>query len=413
MTRPAGDLGFYYDMVVMAQNGFHPFIDYWSEYPPLFPLLLVGSEQTFGPLLWRDAEGFSRVYLAFMTGVYVANLLLVWDLTRIAYGVREARTNVLVYSCCLPIAWFTIGWFDGLALLLLLLALRAFVAGGGRRAGVLIALGILVKIFPGVLLLAAPAALGRRGTFRLTLTLAAVLLVAVVPLALIRSDLLWATATSLMTRPAWETLPAVLSGNYLWGVVAPLAERFSAETARSNPSPYAGLSLALSLATAASTVAAAWYRTRRRNLRTADLYALVAFFVCALLLGSKGFSPQYLLWLLPLLLLVWPNRIGMMYMLGFSVYTFLYYYSWFPDLHAGYFNPQTISLEQVAHSAWSSALFRTALLLTTWSHLLINIIRLPSCTRGKQAHGESPSRATSAARSPLFRWLRPQAGAVQ
>jgi hypothetical protein len=396
LRHPPGDLSFYYNMLIMAQRGLHPFIDYWSEYPPLFPLLLIGLEHAVGPLLWHDSEGFSRAYFGFMTVVYVANLVLVWDLTRLAYGTREARRSILLYSCCVPIAWFTLGWFDGIAVLLLLLALRALVAGGARRVGLLIGLGILVKIFPAVLLLAAPAALGRRGTLRLALTLATVLLVVVAPLALIRSDLLWATATSLMTRPAWETLPAVLAGNYVFGVVAPLTERFTAETAQSSPSPYSGLSLAFELTTAGCALAATWYCTRRRNMRTSDLYALVAFSMCALLLGSKGFSPQYLLWLLPLVVLVWPNRIGMLYVLAFSVYAFLYVDFWFPDLLAGYFQPQTISLEQVAHSAWSSAISRTALLLMIGSHLLIKIIRLPSCARDEQPHPGMQSKAIAA-----------------
>src|SRR5690242_6491266 len=43
-----GDQGFYYQMVEMSQHGLLPFIDYWSEYPPLFPLLLVGVQRALG-----------------------------------------------------------------------------------------------------------------------------------------------------------------------------------------------------------------------------------------------------------------------------------------------------------------------------------------------------------------------------
>jgi hypothetical protein len=252
--------------------------------------------------------------------------------------------------------------------------MRLLLADKVRAAGVLIGLGILTKIFPGALLLVVPAALGFRGARRLALAVGATLLGVLVPLGLIRFDLLWATAVSLMTRPAWETLPAVLSGNYLYGVVAPLTERFTAETARSAAGPYSSVALALQLVTALIAVAATLLRSRRGNVLPADLYGLVAMAVCALLLGSKGFSPQYLVWLLPLVLLVWPNRIGMTYVLAFTVYGYLYYWCWYPDM-IGYYQLGTVSLEQVAHSIWLSVVTRTLLLLVVGSHLVIRAIR--------------------------------------
>src|SRR5690349_15406324 len=54
--HPEGDMYFYYEIVALAQRGVHPFIDYWSEYPPVFPLLLVGGQHILGSLLWSDEE---------------------------------------------------------------------------------------------------------------------------------------------------------------------------------------------------------------------------------------------------------------------------------------------------------------------------------------------------------------------
>jgi hypothetical protein len=118
----------------------------------------------------------------------------------------------------------------------------------------------------------------------------------------------------------------------------------------------------------------AWLRTRVGNFRATDLYALVTFVVCALLLGSKGFSPQYLVWLLPLLPLVWPNRVGMLYMLGFSIYAYLYFQFWFGDIVV-FYQYDGVSLEQVTRSAWMAVLTRTALLLVVASHLLLKVLR--------------------------------------
>jgi hypothetical protein len=373
-AHPAGDLYLYYQMVDLAQRGLHPFIDYWSEYPPLFPLLLVGLQHAIGPLAWADEASFTHAYYAVMSLVYAANLFLVWDLARIGHGTRTSHWAVVMFACCPPIAWFTLGWFDGLALLLLLLGMRALLARGARRAGVLIALGILTKIFPGVLLLVAPATLGRRGTLRLVVAMSVVLVVVLLPLAILRSDLLGATAVSMLTRPPWETLPALLAGDYVYGVLAPLTDRLTVDSARSTPGPYSGMTLILQLLTALTALAAAWYRTRRGNLRATDLYALVAFGLCALLLGNKGFSPQYLVWLLPLLPLVWPNRIGILYMLVFSIYAYIYFQFWLGDV-IGYYQLDTVTVDQVARTAWLSVLTRTTLLVVLGSHLLVTVLR--------------------------------------
>jgi hypothetical protein len=373
-SLPSSDWTFYYEVLGYSQRGVYPFVHYWAEYPPLFPLLLVGVQQLTGSALWTDRNSFSQVYIAFMTLVYVGNLVLVWDLVRIGHGVRAARWAVVLYGGCPLIAWFTVGWFDALALLLLLLGVRTLLARGARRAGVLIGLGIMMKVFPGVLLLAAPGAIGWRGVRRLSVTLIAALGVVLVPLAAIRPDLLWATAVSILTRPAWETFPALLAGDYLYGLVTPIAERFTADTARSTSTPSSTLALALQLTTALIAVGAAWFRTRRGKLGAADVYALVALGVCALLLGSKGFSPQYLLWLMPLVLLVWPNRAGALYMLAFSVYCYCYYQYWFHDI-VGYFQLNSVPFDQLVQSAWLSATTRTVLLLVLMAHLLLRTCR--------------------------------------
>jgi glycosyl transferase family 87 len=373
-SQPSSDWLFYYHIVSLAERGLYPFVNYWSEYPPLFPMLLVGTQRIAGHDLWSDQATFSQVYIAFMSAIYLANLVLVWDLVRIAHSLRAAWLALILYAACPLIAWFTVGWFDGVAVLLLLLGMRALVARQAQRAGFLIGLGILTKVFPGVLLLAAPGILGWRRTLRMTAMAGGVLAAVLLALVIVRADLLWATALSIMTRPAWETLPALLGGNYLYGLLPPAADRFSVESARSDPTVTSGLAFTIQALTAVLAVVAAWYQSRRCTVRPADAYALVAFGITMLLLGSKGFSPQYLLWILPLILLVWPNRVGAFYILAISVYGYCYYQFWFHDI-VGYFQLGNVALDQLVRSAWLSVAIRTALLLILAAHLVLHTYR--------------------------------------
>src|SRR4029077_1606997 len=144
----------------------------------------------------------------------LVNLVLVYRLARHANGERAARLAAAVYAGCPALVFVSSGWFDPLAVLFLLLALQALTSKRAETAGVLIGLGILTKIFPGVLLLAAPLALGWRGTGRLLIAMGGALSVVLVPLLLIRADLLLASLASLVTRGPWETLPAILTGYY-------------------------------------------------------------------------------------------------------------------------------------------------------------------------------------------------------
>jgi len=37
-----GDYVYYYELAAYSDQGYLPFIHYWSEYPPIFPFLSVG-----------------------------------------------------------------------------------------------------------------------------------------------------------------------------------------------------------------------------------------------------------------------------------------------------------------------------------------------------------------------------------
>ena len=128
------------------------------------------------------------------------------------------------------------------------------------------------------------------------------------PLALAPGDLVAASVSALVFREPWETIWAVLVGNYLWGIMPPIEQRLTAETvltAAGSPLGPITVLVQLALGWAAVLATGTLWRAGVREPRYA--YAVVALAVTALLLGSKGFSPQFSTWIIPLVLLVWPN----------------------------------------------------------------------------------------------------------
>lgn len=322
----SSDVGFYHEVAQRSELGQYPYFHFWMEYPPLFPFLLVGL---YLFLKTTGLPGPGPFYLGVATLVSLAdllNLLLVHRLARAAHGERRAGYATLLYAGLPFLVWYSLGWFDALAVLALLGGLAALLCGRAATSGGLVALGALTKLFPATLLLAAPLMLGRSQVMRFSLALGATTLAVVGPLTLAPRDLIVASAASLVFRQPWETIWALAVGNYTWGVVPPIEQRLTAETAYPPAASVIGLLAMIvqfTLAGFALRAAVAVARSGRPDPR--QVYVLVALGVTGLLLGSKGFSPQFITWLVPLILLVWPNAVGLVYVLALGLCVMLAY----------------------------------------------------------------------------------------
>jgi hypothetical protein len=113
---------------------------------------------------------------------------------------------------------------------------------------------------------------------------------------------------------------------------------------------------------------------KHRRAEPRQLYVVAALGVTTFLLGSKGFSPQFVAWLIPVVLLVWPNKIGLAYVALLSAHTWGYAELVFPDMYR-YYKYQEGSFEQVGHVVSLSVVLRTV--LTAWIavHLYTTLAR--------------------------------------
>jgi hypothetical protein len=358
----------YRHMVEQSDAGHYPFIHFWMEYPPVFPLLATAFYRLLA--LLGQSQHFVVAYGLATSLVEMVNLGLVYRLADRAHGARAAGMAALVYALSPVPVWFGLGWFDALAVLALLVGLLLLLDERAVAAGVAVALGIGLKLFPGLLALAAPLALGWRGAARFAVTVAIVLLAIVGPLALLRSDLLLGFLGSLLTRPPWETLPALLLRTYAPGILVPIEDRYTAASGFQPTSGWASLALVPQLLLLLVPVWAAWRLLRGTRRRPSDVCLLAALGLACFLLGGKGFSPQFVVWLLPLIAVVWPNRTGLLYTALFSLHTLAYYWFVLPALDA-YYGRHAIALSQVAAVAWVSVLARTLLLAVLVAHLAL------------------------------------------
>lgn len=372
--QQTGDIPFYFELVSMSDDGWYPSLHFWTEYPPLFPLLITGLYRELLLLGLHQPQQFATAFSSVFTAVELVNIALVYSLVRRAKGERASRWAAAIYAGCPTLVSVSSGWFDPLAVLFTLAAVRALGSKRATTAGVLIGLGILTKIFPGVLLLAAPIALGWRGASRLGAAMLATLAIVIVPLAAIRPDLLLATVVSMVTRGPWETLPAIVSGYYGWGLQPPLDERFSAASAFATHTTPTLLSL-LPESIFVLALAAAWMTYRQRSTQPHQLHLVAALGVTTFLIGNKGFSPQFVSWLIPFVLIAWPNAIGLAYVALLSAHNMVYDYAVFPSM-SGYYIERRVAFETMTTIVTLSVVIRTLLMLSIAAHMFRDVARM-------------------------------------
>jgi hypothetical protein len=311
-----GDYAYYYELASYSDQGYLPFIHYWSEYPPVFPLLSVGVYQ----LARLFGEGYHvYVYLMglLMLGFSTGNLVLFLRLARRLRGDEAVERLGWVYSVLFVPLVYTWWNFDALTVFFLLLTLELVLSGHERWSAVAMGVGVLVKLMP---LLVFPAVVRTHPWRRWSiygLVVTAVVVAVVVPLLLIGGPVALASFRSPAVWSSWQTVWALLDGNVRTGLLVVPADHFdpvAATTPIGNPALVPAWTR---LVVFGLIYAGVFWKARLRD-GPRRLAAFVCLTFVLFFLWSKGWSPQWQTLLFPLLLLALPLRRGVLFILALS-----------------------------------------------------------------------------------------------
>ncbi|MCC7359361.1 MAG: DUF2029 domain-containing protein [Anaerolineales bacterium] len=338
-----GDFQHYYNLAAWSVAGHCPagagpclpLLDYWYEFPPIFPYLSIAVLAVVGrgalPPFHTYAYGLTLALLLADLG----SLALVYRLGRRLHGATAAGWLALVYAL-LP-APLILGWwtFDGLTTFWMLLGLCLLLEGRDLGAGAAVGLGTLTKLVPVLLLPAAWAARPPKRGVALTLAAAGVAVAGLLPFYVRAPSVVTASLAAQGAKSSYATVWALLDGNVqdaagrpITGNFGPLSQHFDLAWAtrwQHAPSRAPGW---LTLGVFGVPFGAVWLRVWRRARRSgglsdAQLVALFAFTWAVFVLWSKGWSPQWQQMLVPLILLVQPNRQGLLLALALAAVSFL------------------------------------------------------------------------------------------
>jgi uncharacterized membrane protein len=293
------DLYVYGQYATLLHDGQLPYVDFGFEYPPLaaIPLWLAG-------LFGRDPAAIAWTFGVLMALCLVAGQQLA---ARLAGAGRERLTVAwLLVATPVVVGAAVRTHFDPLPIAVALGGLLA-VARERRDLGfLLLGLGTMTKLFPGLLAVIAVVWLCGRGEWRAALRGGAIFLAVIVALSLPLAGAGYVDSfTFHLDRPVQiESTPATvlfgLGGSQVTGTnLRP--DRFKSNGldgghAEAVESVFAGLVV---LALAAIVLLAA-RRPDARHMVLCGFAALLAFVTL-----GKVFSPQYVIWLAPFAALAW------------------------------------------------------------------------------------------------------------
>jgi hypothetical protein len=300
--RGYGDFSHFFQLAALPG---WPYFNYWSEFPPIFPFLSAA--------LYRLAGGQEHIYDYLLIFILLAadagSLYLFIRLSRRLYDLENAPLlpmRSLAYFVILLTLAYSWWYFDPLAVFTMLLGVSLLLENRRLLSGLAFGLGLLVKFFPALGLIIAWRCLPWKKALWITALAVGAGILVYGGLWLASPHFTLASLQSQGSKGSWETVWALLDGNLATGLFGPEIERLNpalAGVGRGNP-PRIPAWITLILLGAIGLWG--FFKARRDN----DLQQLALLGWCwsLFLLWSPGWSPQWLLYLLPLILLVLPEK---------------------------------------------------------------------------------------------------------
>jgi hypothetical protein len=309
-----GDVPRYFE--IAALNGL-PYFSYWMEYPPLFAFLnKIIYQWVGGQSILYDAAMFCIFTLAGAFALYIFQKL---DL--IIFGnTPEQGTRTWIYLIILLVLPYTWWYFEMIPVALMLWGILLSINEKPVRTGIVIGIGILTKWFPGFIL----PAIWRMKSKKTIITVTAVSLGMMVFIYLLLYGLSpTMTRASLFSQPnrnSWQTIWAWMDGNYINGAFAMPEDRYNPDyplTSRVGNPPIIPPLLKLIIFAMISLFI--WLKIKAKDI--SSFLSLNGIIWAVFLLWSSGWSPQWVLYLIPIILLTFPLQKGVFYNLLFLLLT--------------------------------------------------------------------------------------------
>jgi len=313
-----GDYQHYFNLADMTQRGFYPFIHYWYEFPPIFPYLNIAVYTLAGQQLKNYILLLAFVLLLAEGG----NLYLLYRLAFILFGRARALTIAWIYTALFTPLFFWLGNFDALTTFFILLALYSLLKNRRMLLIAALGLGTMVKFLP-IMLVA--TVWRRQGLKAAVVCGAGTLLICLLifgPFALANPTMTLASLQAQAGKSSYQTVWAIIDGNLTTGNFGPLADHFDPAKATRPVGKPARIPTWLTIIPFGLLGLFIFTRPPGSNPdQDAIVFTTLTFVI--FFLWSQGWSPQWQTFLIPLLLLTFPEKRAVLFIIALSFINFL------------------------------------------------------------------------------------------
>lgn len=316
-----GDRAYHYALSALSSQGDLPFRDYWSEFPPVWYFLTTAVYQLGGAN--ANYSSWSITLGILMIAFDAGNLILLRKIGARLYGAETGMTLAWIYAVLAAPLVFLWWNFETMVAFWLLLGLWWLLDGRQTRSAVAAAIGALTKFTPALLFGAVFRFRALPAAIRYVAVTLGIFVLAYVPLLAQNASMTLPSLTAQFGKSSYETVWALIDGNYRTGNFGDVASHFDPAQAGAltgNPAVVPGF---VRLALAAAVGLFIYARTRRFDDR--GLVAFVAVTLLIFFLQAQGWSPQWLVQIIPLLLLSLPTKNGVLMVVLLSLLTFVEY----------------------------------------------------------------------------------------
>jgi hypothetical protein len=303
--RGYGDLAHFYNL---AEIPGLPYINYWIEFPPAFAFLNKGLFAIAGGV----EHTFTYLFVLVLLVADFANVFLFLKLeTLVEPGRDQPSWRSLVYAAILaglPYSWW---YFDTLAVFFMLLALYLAVS---RRnllwTGLAIGGGFLVKVFPVLILPGLFKISGLRKSVLLALVAGISIVLPFFALYQVSPVYTAASLASRSIRASFETVWALINNDRGTGDLGPLVQRLDPGQAYhpiGNPDMIQPLGVLVVF-----FIIGIYFWLRAHLDNPLKLISFVGLTMVIFFVWSPTWSPQWILHMIPISLLVLPFSPGIL-----------------------------------------------------------------------------------------------------
>ena len=213
--------------------------------------------------------------------------------------------------------------FDSLMTFFLLLGVWYLIRKQETRSAVALAIGILVKFVPALVFGAIIRFRDTQTALRTIAISLGVVVLVYLPFFASNAELTTVSLTAQFGKASYQTVWAIVDGNYGTGNFGSVESHLTAEGVNEVGKNPAQIPAWLRLGIAGAIGLFVFVRTRRFD--NIGLVAFVGITLIIFYLQSQGWSPQWLTQIIPLTLLVFPTREGVLVTVLLSLMAFIEY----------------------------------------------------------------------------------------